>query len=434
MSLNRDNSIYVAVIAFVIIGLSIAFIFQASKQDDTIIISSSGSGESTQCINMANQYQIVVNSTAGDCYIRSLANGTGITLSTNATHIIINSTSGGSTVCTNLGSIGEAIEVDNCQFKKLLAGTGISLSSNGTRITITNTLPEATVCNNIGTGNAIIHVIGTNCTARSLIAGDGVDITNTVDDYTFTSSCDNIGSGEAVCETGNDINSLIAGTGITITDTTGDLTITNTVTDTNSCTNTGTGEAICESANNINSLIAGDGISITDTTGDLTVSNTGSILLCSDTITAGDTSSVCTLSTSKTFLHLTAILSTQTNTFGFGIQLNGDTSTTYATTKSSDGGADVTTTNQGNAIISASYASGSRIIIDCEIYNTANIEKVGRCHVSQSINVDTTAPHRDEAVFMWDNASNAITSITLMRNSGTGTLTSNGLVVVYGHD
>lgn len=141
--------------------------------------------ETTDCINMANQYQIIVNSTNGDCFVRALANGTGITLSVNSTHIIINSTSSGSTTCTNLGSVGEALEVDNCQFKKLLAGTGISLSSNGTRITITNTLPEATVCNNVGTGNQLCS--GGNVNLDTLIAGDRITITDTTDDWTIAS-------------------------------------------------------------------------------------------------------------------------------------------------------------------------------------------------------------------------------------------------------
>lgn len=146
--------------------------------------------ESTECINMASQYQLVVNSTDGNCFIRALANGTGITMTTNNTHIVINSTASGgeSTVCSNLGSVGEGIVASSsggdCDFKKLLAGTGISLSSNGTRITITNTLPESTVCGNLGTGNPL-HDEDSNCDAFSLIAGDGITITDTTDDWTI---------------------------------------------------------------------------------------------------------------------------------------------------------------------------------------------------------------------------------------------------------
>jgi hypothetical protein len=49
--------------------------------------------DTTDCINLANQYQLVLNSTSGDCYIRALAGGSGITLQSNSTHIRINATS-----------------------------------------------------------------------------------------------------------------------------------------------------------------------------------------------------------------------------------------------------------------------------------------------------------------------------------------------------
>lgn len=143
----------------------------------------STSGETTDCINLANQYQIIVNSTNGDCYVRSLANGTGITIASNSTHLIINSTSGGgeTTVCSNIGSFGEGIVSSssggNCDFKKLLAGTGISLSSNSTNVIITNTAPDNTVCANVGTGT-VIYKDG-KCNFKTLVGSADISITNT---------------------------------------------------------------------------------------------------------------------------------------------------------------------------------------------------------------------------------------------------------------
>ena len=139
--------------------------------------------ETTDCINLGTQYQIIVNSTNGDCFVRSLANGTGIKLAVNSTHVIINSTSGGgeTTVCASVGSIGESIinstSAGNCNFKKLLAGTGISLSSNGTRITIINTLPDDTVCVNVGSGSQVYKE--GECNFRTLVGSSDISITNT---------------------------------------------------------------------------------------------------------------------------------------------------------------------------------------------------------------------------------------------------------------
>lgn len=160
------------------------------------VTATSNSTDTTDCINLANQYQIVLNTTNGDCYIRALANGNGISIQSNSTHLIINTTSSGgseTTVCNNLGSVGEGIVASssdgNCDFKKLLGGTGISLSANGTRITITNTLPEATSASNVGSGEGLFKQETSNdLEFKSLIEGDGITITDTTDDYTINAT------------------------------------------------------------------------------------------------------------------------------------------------------------------------------------------------------------------------------------------------------
>lgn len=134
-----------------------------------------------------------------------------------------------STTASNLGTVGEGVfasEVgDDLQFKKLVGAGGTTITSNSTRILINSTGgSDTTVCSNVGTGNGL-HKAGTNCSAFSLISGDGITITNTTDDWTFASVCENTGTGQAVCEANNNINSLIASTGVSIVDTTDDLTI-----------------------------------------------------------------------------------------------------------------------------------------------------------------------------------------------------------------
>lgn len=238
MSVNNNTAISVLLGLIgmgIIFALLVAPSFAITKTQiiENRITSSGNTTDTTNCINLASQYQLILNSTNGDCYVRALANGTGITIDTNSTHLIINATggSGESTECSDITSIGETIisssSGGNCVFKRITSGTGIVVTGNSTNVIITNSLPESTVCSNVGSGNTI-HVVGSNCNAKSLIAGTGVGIVDTADDYTFSSSCNNTGTGEAVCESSNNINSLIAGTCITIADTTGDLTITGT--------------------------------------------------------------------------------------------------------------------------------------------------------------------------------------------------------------
>src|SRR5688572_22486713 len=132
------------------------------------------------------------------------------------------------TVCTNLGSVGEGIVATSsggdCDFKKLLGGTGISLSSNGTRITVTNSLPDNTICSNIGQGVQIYK--DGECVFRTLTEGSNIDLTQNTHDISIavtgitseSTACNNVRAGNQLCSGGNvNVDTLIAGTGITIT-------------------------------------------------------------------------------------------------------------------------------------------------------------------------------------------------------------------------
>jgi len=135
------------------------------------------------------------------------------------------------------GVYAQKVGVD-LQFKSLENGSGITLSSDANEVTISSSVtPEGTVCTDNGTGLGWCN--GGNVNIKSVIAGTGISIADTTDDLTITNtvtdtnSCSSTGTGEPVCESANNINSLIAGTGISITDTAGDLTVTNTAPATN---------------------------------------------------------------------------------------------------------------------------------------------------------------------------------------------------------
>lgn len=184
------------------------------------------------------------------------------------------------TLCANVGSGSQVYKDGECNFRTLIGSSDISVTQQTDTITIDfngTVSGESTVCGNVGTGNTI-HVGGSNCNAKSLIAGTGITITDTTDDWTIastvvdTNACTNTGTGEAVCESANNINSLIAGTGITIVDTTGDLTISSTGGDTTVCANVGGFTEIFKDGNcNFKTLNCDTEISCTSNTNDINI-------------------------------------------------------------------------------------------------------------------------------------------------------------------
>ena len=432
--------------------------------------------ESTVCNNLGTSGTIIC--AGGNVDLKRLLEGTGITLSNNATHIMITNSAPDNTVCANIGTGADVYKDGECNFrtilgspdisvtenanditidyngtlatestvctntgtgnglcnggnvqiKSLIAGSGITISDTTDDYTIINASPEATACTNVGTGNQLCS--GGNVNLDTLIAGTGITITDTTDDWTFASQCANTGTGEAVCESSNNINSLIAGTGISIADTTGDLTITNTVTDTNSCTNTGTGEAICESANNINSLIAGNSITITDTTGDLTITPTIQ-KLCETIASGGETTLTCTLSgNSKAFIIQTSFTSTQADTWV--LRFNGDSGSNYNIRSSTNGGADATSGAVAHyATVTITANQWYHYVFKCEQPLTGQ-EKHCVGFRTTSATGAGNADARVEFASKWANTANQITDTELVRTAGTGTMTAGSYIIVWG--
>jgi hypothetical protein len=180
--------------------------------------------DDTVCANVGGGIEVFKN---GECNFRTLVGSSDINIIQNTDTIVIdyNGTAGGdTTVCTNVGvGTGLICRGGNVDIKSLIQGSGITITNNADDITITNASPDNTSCVNVGSGLGV-YASG-ECIFNSLIAGTGITITDTTDDLTFASQCANTGTGEAICESSNNINSLIAGSGIDITDTTGDLTI-----------------------------------------------------------------------------------------------------------------------------------------------------------------------------------------------------------------
>ena len=95
---------------------------------------------------------------------------------------------GESNTASNLGDgdvvFAQKVGVD-LQFKSLENGSGISLSSDANEVTISSTVIDTNECINTGTGEAICESANN---INSLIAGTGISITDTTGDLTVTNT------------------------------------------------------------------------------------------------------------------------------------------------------------------------------------------------------------------------------------------------------
>jgi hypothetical protein len=303
---------------------------------------------------------------------------------------------------------------------------------------------DTTICSNVGSGKTI-HVVGSNCDAKSLIGSADISITNSSNtitiDYNGTIAsddtvCTNVGTGSQVYKDGEcNFRTILGSSDISVTQQTNTITVDFNGTDNNFCTSTGTGEPICESANNINSAIAGTGITIADTTGDLTFTNSGVIQLCSATASGGETSLTCTFSTSANVKAFTvyATISSSGTTDNWGLRLNADSGTNYAQRTSSNGGADNTATSQTSIL--PSQLSQNQIYyyyFSClEPISSQEKHCIGGMRSTSGTGAGN-APARVEIVAKWANTSSVVTSIQWVRTAGTGTMNANSNIIVWG--
>jgi len=465
-----DNRTKLGVMAFAGVGIALVMallILPSFAGQDTYIFTggnSGGSNSTSECVNLASQYNIILNTTNNTCYVRDLANGNGITMSTNGTHVIITNSKPESTLCTPDGA-GNSLcgTTANVGLKTLSAGTSITIDcSVGQNCVITNSAPESTNCNNVGAGT-VIHVTSSNCNAKSLKAGTGISISSNSTVITLTNSlpeqgCTSAG-GTSIWKTAStcDAKGLTAGVGLTLTSNTNDnnyktnfangtgVTITGTTTQTftSNCNNTGTGEAVCESANNINSLIATSPITVTDTTGDLTIAcptcatdTSNWVQLDNSSPSDGATTWTSGTFTAKKYLTLQIYIKNDATTVtagNIGMRFNGDSGSNYGGFRYV-GGSRTATTAQ-TSVIFCSLDENFGYYMTGDIFSpSGSVAKAVHADVTP-LNGGNTAGDQECSVYgNWQNTSNQITTITLVRLAGTWAFDSTSTMVVYGHD
>lgn len=182
-----------------------------------------------------------------------------------------------SNIGTGEGLFSAKVGVD-LRFKSLLAGSGISLSSDALGVTI-NTTAEANTLKSDGAGVSLVgSKVGTELGVRSLVAGSGmnvavvgdtVQITNTAPAITYSASTIGTGIGVYATTSGNtfQFRSLVAGTNASVTQVGDTISISvpnmGTV---NTAANVGTGTALYRDkvgdTLNFRSLVAGDNVTV----------------------------------------------------------------------------------------------------------------------------------------------------------------------------
>lgn len=422
---------------FALIGVIAYLGLQPSEQRTLIISNSSGSNVSSindlddvTLISLINGQILKYNSTSGQWENENLASFTD------------------TTECNNIGS-GTAlicVEGTNINFRSILASTGLSAVNSSNTITLTNTLPESTTCANLGASSSLsegIYVSG-NCNFKKLLEGTGILLSSNSTHITLTNSapddtsCSNVGTGKNIYKDGEcNFRSVLGSPDISVTQQTNTITIDFNGTDNNSCTNTGSGEPICESANNINSLITTSPLTVTDTTGDLTVAcSTCWIQLDSSSPTDGATSWTSGTFTAKKYLRFEVYIKGDSTTVTAGnlaMQFNSDTGANY----------NYYVYVAGSRTASASQTSARICNIDenypwylqgVVLNPSGTFKKGGHFDMTDLDGVNLAGGQECETYISWSNTSNQITSVTLLRTSGTWAFDSTTNMVIYGHD
>jgi len=378
-----------------------------------IIVTSNAINESTVCSGQSGNYNIVASSSSGNCTFKNLVSGTGISLSSNSTHITITNTLPENTVCNNSSNpTGEGLCIDNTiTLKKLLAGTGISLSSNGTRITITNTLPEQG-CTSAG-GTSLLKTAST-CDFKGLTAGVGLTLTSNTNDNNYKT---NFINGTGILITGSAAQTFKTnfanGTGISITGST-TQTFTNTGVTSLTCTNT---DFTCSAS-----------------TGAITLTGVYQ-KLCTATATSGDSSITCGSFTATKHLIIYGNWEVQTSTALFGLRFNSNSSSGYEYRTATNGAADVTAGSQAQlGVLQINSNTGRPHYLTFDCINLSATEKSCFGATQEETTGAANASGKVEYAGKWANISQQITSVNLIRISGTGTLTDVSNITVWGFD
>lgn len=282
--------------------------------------------------------------------------------------------------CANLGSgkiLCASYSNNNLNFKSLLSGLGISLTNDTNTVTITNTLPENTVCNNSTSSAGHLGLCKTDIIAlRTLFAGSGISLSLNSTDITITN---------------NGVISMTASSPLSASASTGTITI--------SC-------STC----------------VTTTSNPMT-------LLCQNTLGSSATSISCSSFTAKKHLFIEANIRTITGSMTYGLRFNSDSGSNYAY------GSSVSQT-QIELCNSSNCSFPDDILHTCHVLNNLSGDrKLLTCATVIGGALDAgTAPTFITLGGKWSNTSAQITSISIVRTSGTGSMNTNSNVSVWGYD
>lgn len=190
-----------------------------------------------------------------------------------------------------------------------------------------------------------------------------------------------------------------------------------------------------DSSNGVNSLTSSNGaITLNASSGNILITPQWE-LLCTNELSVSGTSLSCSDFPARRFLMVIVETRLVTSGVDIGIQFNGDTGNNYAWRKSANGGTDTTAINDNNCL-TQNPSSGMNQLHTLHISNNlASENKVlyGTVANSGSAGAGNLAG-RMEIACKWANTTNQITTITIMRDAGTGSYDVDSNIAVWGYD
>jgi len=481
------NNTAIGAIAGISLVLIIAFVFALfpAQSDDTIFFIQKDGSTPEPCTG--NVGLVLAQNLTDLCDVTIISPTTNQLIQYNGSQWVNVDTAFITTnaTCSNLGTGGEILCANDANnilsFKRLVEfGTGIDLDSNATHIFITNNEPESSKCLDAYTpldgGNLCFNNTfnGGDITVKGLDAGNGITMVNDTEKILIINSkpeitqCNNSTGGFGICiDDTITLRNLVAGTSISLSSNATHITITNTVPDNTVCANVGTGTIIYKDGEcNFKTLVGSPDISVTNTTNTVVIDyngthvtsvtsnnnstlgvvpTTGAIvlypkyeLLCQATLGSNADSLSCNNFSARKFLRIELVALTGNNgtTIVTGLRFNGNNSAVYAWRLSNNGGADSTSvsTNQCQLLgLNAVANNGGSL----QVMNVINISTYKKLVIGfaddQMSDSAGTAPRKTEMGCKWDNSSQ-ITSVSLIRASGTSAYISGTEITVWGYN
>jgi hypothetical protein len=185
---------------------------------------------------------------AGTINLKTIKQGAGITVTNNADDITVTCTItqgiiAVANVGTGQGNVWRDTIAGTANLKTIKQGTGITVTNNADDVTVTCTVTgESTTVVNVGTGTGLVYksMTGAQINLKSIKQGTNVTVTNNADDITIAATVAftaiaNVGTGtglvwrDTIAGTIN-LKSIKQGTGITVTNNADDITVACTIT------------------------------------------------------------------------------------------------------------------------------------------------------------------------------------------------------------